>query len=175
MNVSFTLPHSCSRSRRGEHSCPMPQVAPRIPLPSSKPPLAPESTRPVITMNERHTNADARTNAKTKTWDGKHSRGSGIWSYTLRSAGAILFVNVPATIMMSDCLGLARKTTPRRSWSYLAAAMCIISTAQQARPRHDEKPQRIWGVLWRRLGGGGGDRKDIAEVSSTELNCVRHE
>ena len=28
-------------------------------------------------------------------------RGSGIWSYTLRNAGAILFVNVPATIMTS--------------------------------------------------------------------------
>jgi hypothetical protein len=71
----------------------------------------------------------------------EHVRGSGIWSYTLRSAGAILFVSVPATIMTSDWRGLARKTTPRRSWSYLDAAMCIISTAQQARPedvvRHD--------------------------------------
>jgi hypothetical protein len=103
-------------------------------------------------------------------------RGSGIWSYTgiiscrrippllLRNAnashspflraGAILLVRVPATIMISLCLGLARKTTPSRSWSYRAAAMClrdasvnpitqaellfelthIISTAQQARP-----------------------------------------
>lgn len=35
---------------------------------------------------------------------------------------------------MSDCLGDARNTTPSRSWSYRAAAMCIISTAQHAKP-----------------------------------------
>lgn len=45
-----------------------------------------------------------------------------------------MFVNVPATIMMSDCRGLARNTTPSLSWSYRAAAMCIISTAQHAKP-----------------------------------------
>nr|AFK43909.1 unknown [Medicago truncatula] len=28
--------------------------------------------------------------------------GSGIWSYTLRRAGAILLVRVPATIIQSD-------------------------------------------------------------------------
>lgn len=97
--------------------------------------------------------------------------GSGIWSYTLRKAGAILFVNVPATIIQSDCLGLARGIIPIRSRSYLhkkkkkvntdsrneheehaarsftkallsyknthylAAYTCIISTAQQARPK----------------------------------------
>jgi hypothetical protein len=61
--------------------------------------------------------------------------GSGIWSYTLRSAGAILFVSVPATIITSDWRGDARKTTPNRSWSYRDTAMCIISTAQHARPK----------------------------------------
>lgn len=54
--------------------------------------------------------------------------------YTFRKAGAILFVSVPATIITSDCLGDARNRIPIRSWSYLAAAMCIISTAQQANP-----------------------------------------
>ncbi len=43
-------------------------------------------------------------------------------------------VNVPATIITSDCLGLARNTIPNLSISYLEAALCIISTAQQARP-----------------------------------------
>lgn len=37
--------------------------------------------------------------------------------------------------MMSDWRGDARKTTPSRSWSYRAAAMCIISTAQHASPK----------------------------------------
>jgi hypothetical protein len=32
--------------------------------------------------------------------------------YTLRRAGAILFVSVPATIITSLCLGLARNTIP---------------------------------------------------------------
>ena len=54
------------------------------------------------------------------------------WSYTFRRAGAILFVSVPATIMTSLCLGLGRKIIPKRSKSYLAAPVCIISTAQQA-------------------------------------------
>lgn len=57
------------------------------------------------------------------------------WSYTLRRAGAILFVNVPATMMTSAWRGEARKTTPNLSISYRGAAMCIISTAQQARPK----------------------------------------
>merc|ERR1719266_202166 len=61
--------------------------------------------------------------------------GSGICSYTLLKAGAILLVKVPATIMTSACLGDALKTTPYRSMSYLGAAMCIISTAQHARPK----------------------------------------
>ena len=64
----------------------------------------------------------------------RYSRGSGIWSYTFRRAGAILLVSVPDMIIISACLGLARKTTPSLSWSYRAAAICIISTAQHARP-----------------------------------------
>jgi hypothetical protein len=50
-------------------------------------------------------------------------------------AGAILLVRVPATIIKSDCLGLARKITPNRSKSYLLTVACIISTAQQANPK----------------------------------------
>lgn len=46
-----------------------------------------------------------------------------------------MFVKVPATIIQSDCLGLGLKITPNRSKSYLAAPVCIISTAQQASPK----------------------------------------
>ena len=56
------------------------------------------------------------------------------WSYTFLKAGAILLVRVPATMMTSACLGEALNTMPYLSMSYLGAAMCIISTAQQARP-----------------------------------------
>jgi hypothetical protein len=52
-----------------------------------------------------------------------------------RKAGAILFVNVPATIITSLCRGLARKIIPNRSWSYRGVDTCIISTAQQASPK----------------------------------------
>lgn len=38
-------------------------------------------------------------------------------SLTFRRAGAILLVNVPATIMTSACRGLALNTTPKRSMS----------------------------------------------------------
>ncbi len=45
-------------------------------------------------------------------------RGSDIWSYTLRRAGAILLQSVPATIIRSDCRGLARNTSaPKRPMS----------------------------------------------------------
>ena len=37
--------------------------------------------------------------------------------------------------MTSLCLGLALNTIPNLSMSYLLAAECIISTAQQARPK----------------------------------------
>lgn len=59
---------------------------------------------------------------------------NGLYAYLLK-AGAILLVRVPATTMTSDCLGLGLKISPNRSISYLAAATCIISTAQQARPK----------------------------------------
>ena len=49
--------------------------------------------------------------------------------------GAILFVKVPATIIMSECLGEARITIPNLSMSYRLIAACIISTAQQASPK----------------------------------------
>ena len=60
--------------------------------------------------------------------------GSGIWSYIFRSAGAVLFETVPATIITSDCRGLPRKKDPKRSRSYLGANASIISMAQQANP-----------------------------------------
>ena len=44
-------------------------------------------------------------------------RGSAIWSYTLRKAGAILLHKVPATIIRSLCRGLGRKSMPKRSMS----------------------------------------------------------
>jgi len=74
--------------------------------------------------------AEARRRGGPRQWG-----GSGIWSYTFLRAGAILLVRVPATMMQSACLGLARNTTPKRSMSYRGAAKCIISTAQQARPK----------------------------------------
>ena len=46
-----------------------------------------------------------------------------------------MFVNVPATIIKSDCLGDALKIIPNLSMSYLLTAACIISTAQQANPK----------------------------------------
>ena len=49
--------------------------------------------------------------------------------------GAILLVKVPATIIRSECRGEARKTIPKRSISYRLIAACIISTAQQAKPK----------------------------------------
>ena len=60
--------------------------------------------------------------------------GSKTCSYNLLKPGAILFVKVPATIIKSDCLGVALKITPNRSKSYLLTVECIISTAQQAKP-----------------------------------------
>src|SRR5882672_1344792 len=61
--------------------------------------------------------------------------GSGIWSYSRRSTGAIFLVTVPATIIRSDCRGEARKTSaPNRAMSYRDAEAAIISIAQHARP-----------------------------------------
>src|SRR6185312_13264975 len=71
-------------------------------------------------------------------------RGSGIWSYTLRSAGAILLTSVPAMIITSHWRGLDRGAKPKRSTSYRGIAICIISIAQQARPNciHMSEPVR---------------------------------
>jgi len=44
-------------------------------------------------------------------------------------------VSVPATIIKSDCLGVALKITPNLSKSYRLTVECIISTAQQANPK----------------------------------------
>ena len=46
-----------------------------------------------------------------------------------------MLVKVPATIIISECLGEARKIIPKRSMSYRLIAACIISTAQQAKPK----------------------------------------
>lgn len=61
--------------------------------------------------------------------------GSNVCSYKRLNPGAILFVNVPATKIKSDCLGVALKITPNLSKSYLLTVACIISTAQQAKPK----------------------------------------
>jgi len=58
-----------------------------------------------------------------------------VCSYNRLKAGAILLVKVPATIIKSDCLGVALKITPNLSKSYLLTVECIISTAQHARPK----------------------------------------
>src|SRR4029077_14192685 len=62
--------------------------------------------------------------------------GSGIWSYSRRSTGAIFLVTVPATIIRSDCRGDARNTSaPKRAMSYREAEAAIISMAQHANPK----------------------------------------
>ncbi|GAA2878073.1 hypothetical protein GCM10020220_079780 [Nonomuraea rubra] len=62
--------------------------------------------------------------------------GSGICSYRRFTAGAILSVTVPETIIRSACLGpFANGITPKRmkSWRLVEAAM--NSMAQQASPK----------------------------------------
>src|SRR5580704_17677673 len=61
--------------------------------------------------------------------------GSAIWSYSLFSTGAILLTMVPAMMMTSACLGVALATSnPNLDQSYFAAAVDIISMAQQDVP-----------------------------------------
>src|SRR3954451_3029886 len=62
--------------------------------------------------------------------------GSGIWSYSVLTAGAILVVSVPETIIRSDWRGVAPTCPirPKRSRSCRAMNVPIISMAQQARP-----------------------------------------
>src|SRR4051812_11019510 len=75
--------------------------------------------------------------------------GSGIWLYRRRTRLAILKLTVPATIIRSDCRGVARKApAPKRSRSKRDAPTAIISIAQHASPNvigHNElrRPQLI--------------------------------
>src|SRR5579864_6210921 len=65
-----------------------------------------------------------------------HHLGSGIWSQTRLSTGAIFRVTVPATIIRSDCRGEGRKTSaPKRAISKREVVDAIISIAQHARPK----------------------------------------
>src|ERR687887_1880597 len=62
--------------------------------------------------------------------------GSGIWSYTRFSAGAILSVTVPATTSRSACRGpWANGITPRRMKSWREVEVAMSSMAQQASPK----------------------------------------
>src|SRR5204863_4233295 len=62
--------------------------------------------------------------------------GSGIWSYTRFSAGAILSVRVPATTIRSACRGpWAMGITPSRMKSCFDVEVAMSSMAQQARPK----------------------------------------
>src|SRR6476620_8249344 len=61
--------------------------------------------------------------------------GSAIWSYNLFNTGAILFTMVPAMMITSAWRGVALATSkPKRDQSYFAAAVDIISIAQQLVP-----------------------------------------
>src|SRR6476619_5110176 len=62
--------------------------------------------------------------------------GRSIWSYTWRSAGAILCDTRPDTIIRSAWRGEERNTSdPKRAMSYRGEGSDIISIAQQARPK----------------------------------------
>jgi hypothetical protein len=62
--------------------------------------------------------------------------GSAIWSYSLFNTGPILLTMVPAMMITSACRGVARATSnPNLDQSYLAAAVDIISMAQQLVPK----------------------------------------
>src|SRR5207248_709368 len=64
-----------------------------------------------------------------------HHLGSGIWSQIRRTANAILYVTVPATIMQSAWRGEKRITSdPKREISKRLAPTAINSIAQQAKP-----------------------------------------
>ena len=62
--------------------------------------------------------------------------GSGICSYSRRTAGAILSLTVPETTMRSACRGPgANGITPSRMKSCRAIDVAMNSMAQQARPK----------------------------------------
>src|SRR3990170_7479227 len=74
--------------------------------------------------------------------------GYGICSYSSFTAGAIFLVTVPDTIITSDWRGEGQGTMPKRSRSWRALKLEIISMAQQARPkvrgqREDFLPQAM--------------------------------
>src|SRR5512143_1639767 len=90
----------------------------------------------------------------------RHHFGSGIWSQRRLSTGAILLVTVPATMNRSACRGEARKSSmPKRAISKRAAAVAIISMAQQASPDPNGQSEFFWAqvmkasALARRTGG----------------------
>ena len=67
--------------------------------------------------------------------------GSGICSYSLNKAGAILCVIVPAQINKSACLGEPLKTTePNLAISLFDATVCIISIPQQEVAKAEVQP-----------------------------------
>src|SRR5512135_333292 len=92
----------------------------------------------------------------------RHHFGSGIWSQSRRRTGAILLVTVPATMNRSAWRGEARKSSmPKRAMSKRAAAVAIISMAQQARPDPNGQREFFWAqamsssALASRAGGFG--------------------
>jgi hypothetical protein len=58
------------------------------------------------------------------------------------------FISYPATIMTRDCRGEARGAKPKRPVSYRGIDICIISTAQQAKPNviHIKEPVRVHAI-----------------------------
>ena len=82
--------------------------------------------------------------------------GSGIWSYTRFSAGAILSVSVPATTSRSACRGpWANGITPRRMKSCFEVDAAISSIAQHASPKFMTHSEYCRPQLRRNLTGWG--------------------
>src|SRR3972149_6697043 len=74
--------------------------------------------------------------------------GSGIWSYTRFSAGAILSVRVPATTSRSACRGpCANGMTPNRMKSCLEVEAAMNSIAPQADARRFMLPAQLRPVV----------------------------
>lgn len=69
-------------------------------------------------------------------------------------------------MIRSECRGEARKIIPKRSMSYRLIAACIISTAQQARPKviGHKDPARAQAIT---------DRTFVDTHSSFKLGCVQ--
>src|SRR3954462_14646940 len=62
--------------------------------------------------------------------------GSAMWSYTCLSTGAIFWMTRPATIIRSAWRGVAEnRSMPNRAMAHRPPPTCIISMAQQARPK----------------------------------------